>query len=99
LANSKIVKLRWANKLAQAKFFVILTDKEAVIALDGVNPDSFEDTLALQTQSAEIEDFIEKLQELKAEHDKKLEELQGGKSATAPRTKAKKVRKIPVRQG
>jgi hypothetical protein len=37
----------------------------------------------LQTQSAEIEDFIEKLQELKAEHDKKLEELQGGKSATA----------------
>lgn len=95
MATTRIVKLRWAKKLAQAKFFVVLTDKESVIALDGVDPNSFTDILALQAQSAELDSFMEALQELKAEHERKLDELEGGPRAT---TRRKKVNKAKARR-
>lgn len=77
----RTIKLAWARKLMRAKYFVILTDKESVIALDGVNPHSFQDMVALAAQTAEVEEFYRKLGDLARVHRsavRQLEEISGG---------------------
>lgn len=81
------IKVRWAKKLLSARFFVILTDKESVIALEGADPKSFNDLLALTSQTAEITDYHDKLGELVGEHEQAVINLTGRKRASTTRKK------------
>lgn len=69
------IKIKWAQKLLKAKFFVVLTDKEAVIAIDGADPRSFTDLMALSSQTAEIEMFLDKLMLLSKDHKAAVDKL------------------------
>lgn len=73
----KRAKMKWAKKLLKAKMFVILTDKESAIAIDGVDPHSFTDALALAAQAAELQLFHEQLGDLLKEHAAALKVLSG----------------------
>lgn len=99
------IKIRWAKKLLRAKYFVVLTDKESVIAMDGADPGAFSDIMALSAQTAEVNDFYEKLGALVKEHEVAVHKLTGGTSEITTNTKkpsaskSKKVTKIKVKQG
>ena len=83
------LKLKWAKRLLKAKYFVVLTDKESAIAIDGADPSSFTDMLALTAQAAEIDEFYSKLGELVKQHRDAVTKLTGGASVTLERTPAK----------
>lgn len=68
----KTVKLRWAKKLLKAKMFVVMTEKESAIAIDGADPYTFTDALALAAQAAELEMFHSSLGELIRDHQRAL---------------------------
>lgn len=74
---SKRENIKWANKVVRAKHFVVLTDKESALALDGVDPKSFNDMLALQSQAASLRAFKADLEELIKAHDNRVAELGG----------------------
>lgn len=97
---SRITRVKWAKKLMGAKYFVVLTDTESVIALEGANPENFDDIIALQSQGAALADFHSKLGELVKDHEKaakKLLNVKVGSKHAATNTKSK-VKKIKVRQ-
>lgn len=73
----KTIKIRWASKLLKSKMFVILTEKESCIAIDGADPFSFTDALALAAQAAELEMFHESLGNLVKDHRNALAKLSG----------------------
>lgn len=79
------VKLRWAKKLLGAKYFVVMTDSESIVALAGVNPEAFTDYIALTAQAAEIQSFYEALGDLVKRHKKAVDELMGGDPVTTNR--------------
>jgi hypothetical protein len=102
----RALKLRWAKKLMQARYFVVLTDKESVIALDGAKPESITDILALDAQSAAIADFHDKLGALRDDHERAISKLSSGdKPERSNNTKKptassdRKVKKIKVKRG
>lgn len=68
-------KLKWANKVLRAKNFVVLTDKESIIAVEGVKPMSLNDLVMLSEQAAAIENFIFMLKDLQAEHEDRVKQL------------------------
>lgn len=103
---SKLPNVKWANKVLKARHFIVLTDKESVIAIDGMDPNSMNDLLALQAQAASIKDFQDMLNELQQRHKVRVAELnaltgitKGGKSAkaTGSRTKVPKARSATKR--
>lgn len=69
----RTLQLKWAAKIARARFFVVLTDKEAAIVMDGVEPENIEDKLALQAQTAELRTFHDALGGLIKDHDRVLD--------------------------
>lgn len=80
---SKRLRLKWAKRLIGARYFIAMTDREAVIALDAADPDTITDTVALTAQAAELEAFYDKLGELIKRHRDILREyarLQKGKN-------------------
>lgn len=91
-------RLLWAKKLLKAKYFVVLTDKESVIALDGADPNSFVDVLALTAQSAEVNDFYEILGELVKDHAAAIKALTGEADAEVSAKKSPSVRKPAKRK-
>jgi len=70
---SKKLRLRWAKRLIGARYFVAMTDREAVIALDAADPNTITDAVALTAQAAELEAFHGKLGELIKQHNDILE--------------------------
>lgn len=82
------VKARWAGKLLRSKHFVVLTDKESVICLQGASPDDINDYVALAAQAGELQDFSDKLKLLIKDHDRAVRKMKGAKSAK-PTTKRK----------
>lgn len=92
MTSMKMAKLKWANKLARARYFVVLTDKESVIAFDGANPRSFTDILALEAQASEIDNFLEALKELRTRHSDAIDRLQEKENKRAKRTSAAKAK-------
>lgn len=64
----------------------MLTDKDSVIALDGANPKSLEDTVALAAQKAALLKFKESLDGLIKEHDA----VTSGKTPRVTKIKVKK---------
>lgn len=65
---SKRLRLQWAKRLIGARYFIAMTDTEAVIALDAADPDTITDIVALTAQAAELEAFYDKLGELINRH-------------------------------
>lgn len=87
------LKLKWAKRLLASKYFVLLTDKDSVIALNGVRPDSFEDQIALAAQTAAIEDFADRLQGLKHDHRNAALKTLNRRPNVAHKTRAKTAQK------
>lgn len=90
---SKKLRLRWAKRLIGAKYFVAMTDSEAVIALDAADPNDIMDVVALAAQAAELELFHEKLGLLLKEHKyilKAHEKEQHAKTITVQRKASSK---------
>ena len=86
----KTAKLKWAKKLLRAKMFVVMTEKESAIAIDGADPYSFTDAIALAAQAAELEMFQQSLAGLLKQHQDALKKLSGdddAKKASATRRK------------
>lgn len=75
MSSLTVIKARWVPKLLVSPYFVIMTDKGAVIALDGVNPHSFEDMAALNAQRNELKLFQEQLAQLVKDHDRAATKL------------------------
>lgn len=87
----KTAKLKWAKKLLRAKMFVVMTEKESAIAIDGADPYSFTDAIALAAQAAELEMFQQSLAGLLKQHQDALKKLSGDsnvKKSTTTRRKA-----------
>jgi len=82
-----LTRIKWAIKILFAKYFVVLTDKESVIAMKGIRPDKFQDLLALKAQQNAIEDFGHKLKKLRSKHDKMVDKLVGNEIADKPKSK------------
>lgn len=76
--RDKTLNLKWAAKLMASKSFVLLTDKESFIAMEGIDPNRLNDMLILQAQQASIDKFIEDLQLLRKAHERRVKQL-GGK--------------------
>lgn len=72
MAKSYGVQLRWARKILKAKHFIVLTDSEGIIALQGVDPHNLHDVIMLEEQAATISGFMERLKDLKREHDEAI---------------------------
>lgn len=96
------VKLKWAYKVLKSKYFVVLTDKESAIMFHGIDPTSFEDVLALDAQTNDLQRFIYELNKLALSHRKQLRKLMG-QSDTAERQgvpvkkhAGKATKKVPV---
>lgn len=98
---SKALRYKWARKLTKAKYFVVLTDKESVISLEGVQPEDMHDVLALQSQAVALQDFYDRLGELIKAHTNILDHEHGGKNAkkTSVKKTASRRKKIPVKEG
>jgi hypothetical protein len=95
----KTIRTKWAAKLLRAKYFVLLTDKESVIAMQGVDPLFSTDVFQVQAQAAEITYFIESLQRLQKDHDQALKKLlKGGKHATNPKSNQTKQKSDRIRR-
>lgn len=65
---SKKLRLQWAKRLIGARYFIAMTNREAVIALDAADPATITDIVALTAQAAELEMFYDKLGELIQQH-------------------------------
>jgi len=90
---NRVIKMRWARKLMQAKYFVLLTDSEAVIALDGVEPELMLDAISLEAQSAELKEFRRRIDILIKDHNRALanfRKVTRSKRATTNRKKTPK---------
>lgn len=83
---NRVAKTKWASKLIGSKFFVLLTDKESVISLDGVDPNSLHDAIALDAQGASLREFHSRIGMLVKDHDKAAEKLY------APKKRSKRVK-------
>lgn len=81
------VKVNWAKKLLRAKYFVAMTDKASVIALDAADPEDFTDLMALSAQMAEVEAFQEQLSEFVERHKQAIQKLTGVKSEKPKRVR------------
>lgn len=72
---SKRIKARWASKIMRSKYFVVLTDKEAGMYLEGANPEDMNDQIALAAQVTELKDFSDRLKTLITDHNVILRKL------------------------
>lgn len=84
-------KLRWAWKLLRSKYFVILTDKESVIAMSGYDPKKFNDFLAVSAQTAAIDGFLESLKRLRKDHEKIVDSFSDATSVKKPKARSTNV--------
>lgn len=71
--------IKWAAKLLTTRNFVVLTDTESVINLEGIDPQSFKDVLALTAQMRALKIFGSKIDSLVKEHQKRIAILNSGK--------------------
>lgn len=68
----KRINALWAGKLMRTKNFVVLTDTESVIRMDGVDPNSLEDIIKVEAQRASLSMFYDRLAGLIKLHDRIL---------------------------
>jgi hypothetical protein len=91
--RDKRLNLKWARKLMKAKTFVVCTETESFIAIEGINPNNLNDMLTLQAQQASIDSFITDLEGLREAHQRKVQELGGQVGITREEASAKDVPK------
>jgi hypothetical protein len=99
--RDKRLSLTWARKLLKAKSFVVCTDTESFIAMEGINPNNLNDMLVLQAQQASIDSFISDLEALRELHQQRVRELGGQVGVTREKSSAKttgKANKAPSKK-
>lgn len=84
--------LQWAAKLLRAKNFVVLTDTDSVINLDGVEPRRMKSVLMLTAQKRALSVFQAKLQKLIEDHDKHIAIMGGAVKHVTSRTQSRKTK-------
>jgi hypothetical protein len=62
-------KLLWAWRLLWTDTYVVLTDKAAVINVPSGDPDSYENIMLLAAQTAALQNFRFRLEDLVREHE------------------------------
>ena len=77
------------RKLLTAKYFILITEKEAFMQLRGANPKKVKDFLALLEQRASLALFQQQVEETITEHDKALDAME----QKPKKSKAKSVKK------
>lgn len=68
-------KLRLTIALIRSKAYIVITETAAAMSIVHMNPNKFSDIMALQIQTAALEDFQEKLGQLIKEHKRALKAL------------------------
>lgn len=96
---NRILKAKWCRKLMRAKYFVLLTDKESVIALEGADPNSMVDVVNLEAQKAELSLFRSKMKTLVKDHEEAITNLSKKRSKRAttsrkPKAQTKRTKRI-----
>lgn len=86
---SKRLNMKWAIKVLRAKYFVVLTESESAIVLEGVDPQSMYDPLMLRAQADSIKEFQSNLADLLKVHQDRIDELSKEGDVTGKRKKAK----------
>lgn len=86
-------KLKWMGRIAKARNYVILDDKQSVISVKGLTPNSFLDEMKATQQQATLVAFRNKLDKVIKDYEKAIAKQFGTK------TKKKTVKKIQVKQG
>lgn len=66
-------RLKWAFRLMRSKTYVVLTDKSSVVNIPITSLDSFENTLLLAAQTASLQEFASRLEDLISEHEQAIE--------------------------
>lgn len=85
------LKIKWLRKLAMTRNFVVMTDKEYIINLKGLNPNKLSDIQAVANQLATLEVFREKLSELIDDYEKRVSKAMAVPGGT-PKKPAKKIK-------
>lgn len=67
-----VEKLKWAVRLLKSNTFVILLDKTAVVNIPIVDVNKFENQLLLAGQTAALQEFKVRLEELISEHEEAI---------------------------
>lgn len=70
-----IEKLKWALRLLRSRTYVLLTDKEAVVSIPLADIDSFENQFLLSAQTASLQEFRSRLEDLIGEHEQAIQLL------------------------
>lgn len=91
--KDKRLNVKWANKVLRAKHFVVLTDTESYIAMEGMDPNSMDDMLVLQAQQASIDQFMDALKTLNDQHKKRIQRLGGKVGITRSKSTKKSTKK------
>lgn len=65
-------RLKWALKLLQSRTFVVLLDKSSVVNIPLANINSFENQLLLAAQTAALQEFRSRLEDLIREHEEAI---------------------------
>lgn len=86
---SKKINLRWARKIMKSRNFVIMTDTESVIFLDGIDPNSMDNLVMLAAQASSLDDFIARLKEVAKHHEARATEITGKTGITKGESIAK----------
>lgn len=91
-------KAKWLGKLAKSKNFIVLTDKESVINIQGVDPKNFNDMFTVSSQLGALMRFRARIDAVIRRFEKEVEGL-----VTVPKPKGRKKpvskgKKIPVRE-
>lgn len=86
----RTAKLKWAKRLLRAKYFVVLTNDAAIIALDGADPDKLDDFLVLRAQTSELIEFHTELGALIERHQAAVEKKLEATREKLPTARAKK---------
>lgn len=87
-------KMKWLFKLAATRNFVVLTDKQYIINVRGISPDSMSDILAVANQQATLESLRDQLDALIKDYEKNVTRALG-----VPSEPPKKAKKIKVKEG
>lgn len=82
-------KLKWAYRLLRSRTYVILTDKSSVVSIPLVNIEAMENQFLLAGQTASLQEFRSRLEDLIGEHEQAIALLarrQGDKQVYRKRT-------------
>lgn len=90
-------KLKWAYRLLRSRTFLVLTDKASVVSIPLVDIQAHESVFLLSAQTASLQEFKSRLEDLINEHEEAIQLLayrKGvSKASSAKKSNGTKVRR------